>query len=120
MVDVVDEGIERAHTLLESRLQRPPLILGDDARDDVEGNQPLGVTAFAVDGESDADAVENRIGLGAFGRQDFRRLAGEPRLVRAAMRTRGMVRIQHFVIGFGGGGFVRRGGRKLKHIGVRR
>ncbi len=76
VIDVVDEGIQRAHALLEPRLQGAPFILRNDPRDDVEGDQPLGVAAFAVDREGDADAMENRIRLGALGRQHFR--AAEP------------------------------------------
>ncbi len=113
MVDVVDEGVERAHPLLQTRFQRAPLGLRNDARNDVEGDQPLGVAALAVDRKGDADAVEYRIRLGALGRQHLGRLGVEPGLVRPAMQTRRMVRIQHFIIGFGGRRLGRYGGIKL-------
>ena len=45
------------------RLQPPPFGLGEDPRHHVEGDQPLGVAALAVDREGDADPAEQRLGL---------------------------------------------------------
>ncbi len=119
VIDVVDERIECAHALLQPCLQDSPLILRNDARDDVERDQPLGVAALAVDGEGDADPMKDGIGLGTLGGQHVSRLSGKPGLVRSAMRARCVVRVQHFIVGdcrtrIGGG-------RKLgvKHIDVR-
>ena len=38
----------------------------NDARNDVERDQPFGAAIFAVNGESDADAVERALGFIAF------------------------------------------------------
>ena len=59
MVDVVEEGVERPHALLEPADSRPHSLDIEDARDDVEGDQPLRGLALAVDGEGDADAAED-------------------------------------------------------------
>ena len=63
MVDVVQEGVERAHALLEPLREAVPLAAAQHARDDVEGDQPLGIAALGVDGEGDADAPEEQLGL---------------------------------------------------------
>ena len=62
MVDVVQEHVERAHALLEARVQLAPLRRRDHVRQDVEGNQPLGAALVAVDREGDAHAVEQDLG----------------------------------------------------------
>jgi hypothetical protein len=47
---------------------------GDDARDDVEGDQALGAGIVAIDGEGDADAAEDQVGLGTFAGDGLGRL----------------------------------------------
>ena len=78
MVDVVHEAVQRPHALPQAALQLIHSSRRDDARDEVERNQPLGAVLFAVDGEGDADAVEQRIRLGALLRQPLRRLLAQP------------------------------------------
>ena len=58
MVDVVEEGVDGAHALLQAALEIGPFGGVEDARDDVEGDQPLGVAALLIDGEGDADPAE--------------------------------------------------------------
>ncbi len=41
VIDVVDEGVERAHALLDALGQPAPLRAGYDARNDIEGDEPL-------------------------------------------------------------------------------
>ena len=65
MVDVVHEGVERAHALLDAGCEPAPLRRAQDARDDVEGDEPLGRRLVAVDGEGDAGAAEQRLGVRA-------------------------------------------------------
>ena len=71
MVDVVEEGVQRPGALLHAALQPAPLAFGEDPRHHVEGDQPLGVAALAVDREGDADAAEQRLGLLLLLRDDF-------------------------------------------------
>ena len=65
MVDVVHEGIERAHALLDAGGEAAPLGRAKDARDDVERDEALGGGVVAVDGEGDAGAAEQRLGVRA-------------------------------------------------------
>ena len=60
MVDVVHEGVERAHALLDAGGEAAPFRRAQDARDDVEGNEALGGAVVAVDGEGDAGAAKQR------------------------------------------------------------
>ena len=69
MIDVADEGIERAHALDEAARQELPFRRVEHARNDVEGDQPLGIAAFGIDGEGDADAAEQKLGLAALERE---------------------------------------------------
>ena len=55
-----------------------PFAARDDARQDVEGDQPLGRLLRAIDGEGDADAAEQQLGLFAPRGEKFRRGAGKP------------------------------------------
>jgi hypothetical protein len=66
-VEVGKEGVERVHPLRQAALHRRPFRLGQDARDDVEGDQALGRFVVAVNGEGDADAAEEQLRLAAAG-----------------------------------------------------
>ena len=67
VVDVVDEAVQRRDALAQAALHLAPLVRRDHARDQVERDQPLGAGAVlvlgAVDGEGDADAAEDHLGL---------------------------------------------------------
>jgi hypothetical protein len=63
VVDVVHEGVERAHALLDAARQPPPFVRRQDAWNDVEGDEPLGGVLAAVDREGDAGAAEHRLRL---------------------------------------------------------
>ena len=56
----------------------PPFGRRDDARDDVEGDQPLGGVLAAVDGERDAGAAEHRLRLEQLPLQIVELLRAEP------------------------------------------
>jgi hypothetical protein len=58
VVNVVNEGVEGADSLLEAALQADPFLAGQHAGDDVEGDEAFGSFFLAVHGEGDADAVE--------------------------------------------------------------
>ncbi len=63
MVDVVHEGVERAHALLDAGREATPLGGRNDSRDDVEGDEALGRFLLAVHREGDAGAAEHGLGL---------------------------------------------------------
>ncbi len=59
VVDVGEEQVERAHPLYEAAFDVAPLVPGDHARDQVEGEDPLEPLLLAVDREADP-LVEER------------------------------------------------------------
>ena len=98
MVDVVDEGVQRPDALLEPRLEPHPLLGGQHARHDVEGNQPLGALFLPVDRESDSDPVEQRIRLGTLLSQPLGGLSLQPFVVALVVGSRGATVRIHFVV----------------------
>ena len=68
MVDVLDEAVQRRDPLHQPLLHARPLAGGDDARDQVEGNQALrarpALILVAIDGKGDADAAKDHLRLG--------------------------------------------------------
>ena len=64
VVDVVDEGVERPHALLEPARDLVPLRLQDQARHDVERPLAVDVGAVVVDGEGDAHGADGEFGRG--------------------------------------------------------
>ena len=78
VVDVVQEEVQRLHALAQPARQALPAGAGDDVRDDVERDQPLGARGLAVDGEGDADAVEEQVGGLPVLRDASRRRALQP------------------------------------------
>jgi hypothetical protein len=67
VVDVVQEAVERRDALHQALFHAGPLVGGNDARDEVERNEPLGAGAVLVLGavhrEGDADAAEDHFRL---------------------------------------------------------
>lgn len=61
MIDVVEEGVERPRALADAAIEHAPFGGGEDARQQVERDQPLRVAALAIDREGDADAAEDRL-----------------------------------------------------------
>ena len=59
MIDVMQEGVERAHALLDADGEPAPFGGGEDARDDIEGDQPFGGLFLAIDREGDAEPAED-------------------------------------------------------------
>ena len=77
-VDVVDEGVDRPHPLLEPGREPLPFGGGEDARDDVERDDPLGRLLLAIDGEGDAEAAEGGLGGLLAAVELGRRRVGQP------------------------------------------
>jgi hypothetical protein len=65
VVNIVNEGIQRPHALLQAAFEPDPLFQGQDARHDVEGDEALGAFLLPVDGEGDSHPVKQGIGFGA-------------------------------------------------------
>jgi hypothetical protein len=65
VVDVVNEPVQRAHTLAQPLFERGPFVRRKNAGDDVERNRPFRADAGgilrAVNGERDADTAEVEI-----------------------------------------------------------
>jgi len=100
VVNVVNEGVERAHALLQAGLEPNPFFQRQDAGHDVEGDEALGAFVLTVHGEGDADAMEEGVGLGALLCQSFGGLMGEPLGVAQVVRAGGAIGQGHFVIRF--------------------
>ena len=78
VVDVVQEAVERRDALPQARFQLAPLVGRDDARDRGRTGSAARCRAArpcAVDGEGDADAAEDHLGLFAPRRASPRRVA---------------------------------------------
>ena len=90
VVDVVDEAVERRDTLHQAAPHAAPFLRGDDARNQVEGDQPLGPGALlvlvAIHGEGDAHAAEDHLGLRAAGLHGIGRLLRQPLAVMPVVR----------------------------------
>ena len=66
MIDVPEECVDRVHALRETAATAASTPRHrEDARNDVERYQPLGIAAFGIDREGDADPAEQQLGLGA-------------------------------------------------------
>ena len=58
VIDVVEEDVDRLHPLDAAALHEFPFGPGENARDEIEGDQPLGRAAFGIDREGDAEPAE--------------------------------------------------------------
>jgi len=61
-IDVVDEGVDRPHPLLEPGREPRPFRRGEDPRDDIERDDPFGRFLLAIDREGDAEAAKGGFG----------------------------------------------------------
>jgi hypothetical protein len=100
VVDVVQKGVDRAHTLFDPARQPRPFRARDDARDDVEGDKPLLGLGLAIDVEGDARQAEKLLCLALLGAQAFGVLAVEPVVKAAVGRAQARIRAPHFVEDF--------------------
>ncbi len=98
VIDVVDEQIERLHPLAQAGFERLPFAARDDARDQIEGNQPLGAGQIAVDREGDAHAAKQQVGFRALARDGLVALLDQPALEARVMRPHDFVVMTHLVI----------------------
>ena len=103
VIDVVQERIQSADALAQAPVQHLPLVRRDDARHDVERNQPLGPRFLAVDGKGDADAMERALGLLPLLGDPCGRRPAEPAGERLVMGPHPTLGCLHFVV-WGAGG----------------
>ena len=101
VVDVMDEAVERRDALHQTFFHASPFVSGDDAGNQVKGNQAFGTGAvfvlFAIHGKGNADAPENHFGLSPAGLHSVCRLLGQPALVSLVMRAHAGGAGVHFV-----------------------
>ena len=100
VVNVVEKGVQRAHALLQAALELDPFIQGQDAGNDVEGDESFGTLFLAVNRKSDAHAMEQGVGFGAFLTESVGGLVLEPLVVAEVVRTGRAIGQDHFVIRF--------------------
>ena len=98
VVHVVQEAVEGGDPLAQATRQLLPFRRRDDPRNRVEGNQAFGTGLVAVDGESNADAVEQQVCLAALLGHPVGRRLGEPIGEDAEMRAHFAARGLHFVV----------------------
>ena len=97
VVDVVEERVERHHALLDAERQPAPFGARDDARDDVERNQPLGGLRVAVDGERNARLAEHAFRVVGLLGEARGILRVEPLLQARVGRPYHVAGLQHFI-----------------------
>ena len=99
VIDVGHEGVQCTHALPQPGSERPPFLGREDPGDDVERDQPLVALLLAVDRESDADTVEQAVGLGALLPQRLVGLSEQPVGVGGIMLPDAAIGRVHLVIG---------------------
>ena len=97
VIDIMDEGIESAHPLLDAGSQAPPFRRCKQPGDDVEGNQPLIGLDPAIDREGDAAPAEDRLGFLLVAHQIGARQAVQPGGDLGVMAPDVAVRQRHLV-----------------------
>jgi hypothetical protein len=97
MVHVVEEGVQRPHALLDAAFQEAPFRRGDDARHQVEGDEPLQRVLAAVDGERDAETAENALRFLLLALQVELGLPGQPVRHLGVGRANLAGGVEHFV-----------------------
>ena len=97
MIEVLEEQIERGDALRQAALDARPFLVGEDARQQVVGENSLGAFLASVDGEGDALMQKGQIGdLLAAAQLRGRKLANgvEKMLVMRADAARS---VDHFI-----------------------
>ena len=103
VIDVVDEHVERAYPLLQAGFQQTPFGGGDDARDQVEGDQAFGAGRVARHRKRDADPAKAQVRFQAARGHGLRGLLVMPALESLVVGAYAAGAVAHFVIGGGTG-----------------
>ena len=77
-INVVKKGVDRLDALHQPLGKPRPFIGEEDARDDVEGDDPLAGVIVAIDGEGDAELAKGRLGRFLSAAEFIGRRIGEP------------------------------------------
>ncbi len=96
-IDIGEEHIQRLDALEEAGFEPLPFGAADNARHDIEGDQPLRRVFAAIDGEGNANSSEQKFCLRAAGGKMFRRCFLQPAgdfVIDGACRA---IRKRHFV-----------------------
>jgi hypothetical protein len=99
VVNIMQEGIQGSDPLPQPVGQDFPLLRGNDARHDVEGDQAFLSGILAIHGEGDADAMKRQVGLRALALDKLRRRRFEPVGENPIAWTYRAGGIEHFVVG---------------------
>src|SRR5450830_39998 len=78
VVNIVDEHVQRFDALHQSCFELAPFGGMNDARNNVEWNQPFSAGVIAVDREGNADSTEDQVGFCALAGNRFSRLGRQP------------------------------------------
>ena len=108
VVDVLDEGVQRAHALGEAALDDAPLVGGQDARDEVERERPVAALRAVGGGGVEGDALLDEDGVAPLaGRlKPLAAQPGERAGKRGRLRARGRRALEELVEEAGRGGVV--------------
>ena len=99
VVDVFEEEVQGADALRKAAFDDFPFLAGDDARQEVVGEDALGAFVFAVDVEGDALVEEAKVG-GLLAALDFFRCErGEEVEQRPVVRMQHALAGEHLVVG---------------------
>ena len=98
VVNVMNEGIQGSHALLQARIQPDPFLVRQHARHDIEGDEAFRAFLLAVDREGDAYPVKQRIGFCPLLGQKLQRLAFEPSGIALIVRPAGALFQVHLVV----------------------
>ena len=95
VVDVAQEHVERADTLDDAGFDLGPLGRGDDAGDEVEGQDAVDGGGIGIDGEGDAAFEQVAFGVGGAAAQAFDRQGGEAGHQQRQSGVLGLAGAQH-------------------------
>jgi hypothetical protein len=97
VVDVVEEGVEGDDPLLDALGELAPVSAGNDAGDDVEGDELFGAVGVSVDREGNAGFSKEVLGVPRLGDQARPILCFVPLVIGLVGLPRTGARIHHFV-----------------------
>ena len=98
-IDIAQEKIERQNALSQPTLDAFPFLVGDDARQQIGGNDPFGGAVVVIDGEGDALVQEALLARLLAADQFFQRQGGNAAVERGIRWPCAAIRREHFVIG---------------------